>query len=158
MDIPYSKVPLAGNELSNLQEVLESGWLTTSSKTKRFEELFASMVGAKYACAVNSCTSALHLAAEAIGIQAGDKVLVPSLTFTASAEVVRYLGAHPVFVDVDYGTGLITPEILKQALSRNEGIKALILVHYAGQSACMTTEDKQGILDLCKQHSDAGDG
>ena len=69
-------------------------------------------VGSRFACAVNSCTSALHLGLEAMGVQAGDKVLVPTMTFTASAEVVRYLGADPVFLDVEYGSSLVTPEIL----------------------------------------------
>src|SRR4030042_7108153 len=111
MNIPYSKVPLAGNEFKYINEVLESGWLTTSSKALQFEKLFAGFGGAKYACAVNSCTSALHLAVEAIGIKPGDKVLVPSLTFTASAEVLRYMGADPVFIDVEYGTGLFSPSL-----------------------------------------------
>jgi dTDP-4-amino-4,6-dideoxygalactose transaminase len=153
MNIPYSKVPLAGNELKYLTEVLESGWLTTSSKALKFEAQFADYVGAKYASAVNSCTSALHLAVEAIGILPGDKVLVPSLTFTASAEILRYMGAHPVFIDVDYGTGLISPAIIKSAIEANPDIKALIVVHYAGQAPLMTTPDKEGIVDICKKQN-----
>ena len=113
MNIPFSKFTLAGNELVYIKEVIDSGWLTTSSKAHKFEKLFAEYVGAKYACAVNSCTSALHLAVEAIGINKGDKVLVPSLTFTATAEILRYMGADPVFIDVEYGTGLISPLIIK---------------------------------------------
>jgi len=151
MNIPFSKVPLAGNESRYLNEVLESGWLTTSSKALIFEELFAGFVGAKYACAVNSCTAALHLAVEAIGIKKGDKVLVPSLTFTASAEILRYMEADPVFMDVEYGTGLITPALLKEAIRVNRVIKALILVHYGGQSVILTTSDGEGILDICRR-------
>jgi dTDP-4-amino-4,6-dideoxygalactose transaminase len=151
MNIPFSKVPLAGNELKYINEVLESGWLTTSSKAHQFEKLFAGFVGAKYACAVNSCTSALHLAVEAIGIHKGDKVLVPSLTFTASAEVLRYMGADPVFIDVDYGTGLVTPLILKEELNANPDVKALILVHYGGQAPVMTSPDGEGIIDICRK-------
>lgn len=116
MNIPFSKVSITGNESKYIEEVLNSGWLTTASKALKFEQLFAQYVGAKYACAVNSCTAALHLAVEAIGIGPGDKVLVPTLTFTASAEVVRYMGADPVFIDVEYGTGLVSPSILKKAL------------------------------------------
>ena len=94
MNIPYSRVPLAGNESKYVNEVLESGWLTTSSKAITLEKKFAEYIGAKYSCAVNSCTSALHLAVEAAGIKKGDKVLVPSLTFTASAEVLRQIMAE----------------------------------------------------------------
>ena len=152
MHIPYSKIAIKGNEIKYLKQVLKSGWLTTSYKALEFEKQFAKHVGAKYACAVNSCTSALHLAVEAIGLKPGDKVLVPSLTFTASAEVLRYVGADPVFIDVEYGTGLVTPEILKAALKSNPNVKALILVHYGGQAAIMTTSDGEGILDICRKN------
>jgi dTDP-4-amino-4,6-dideoxygalactose transaminase len=153
MNIPFSKVPLAGNESRYINEVLSSGWLTTSKKAFQFEKLFAGFVGAKYACAVNSCTSALHLAVEAIGIKHGDRVLVPSMTFTASAEILRYMRAHPVFMDVEYGTGLVSPAIIKSAIKANPKVKALILVHYGGQAPVMTTDDGEGILDICKQNN-----
>ena len=137
MKIPFAKVACDGNELKYIQEVLASGWLTTAGKTFEFEQRFGGQVGAKYACAVNSCTAALHLALEAIGIGPGDKVLVPTLTFTATAEVIRYLGADPVFVDVDYHTCLLTPEILADALARHPDIKAVMVVHFGGQAAQM---------------------
>lgn len=168
MKIPFAKVECGGNELKYVQEVLASGWLTTASKTLEFEKRFGAMVGARYACAVNSCTAALHLALEAIGIGPGDKVLVPTLTFTATAEVIRYLGADPVFVDVDYGTALLTPEILDEALTRQAGIKAVMVVHFGGQAAQMIGESapllgaagqipasggmRQGIVEVCKKH------
>ncbi len=150
MQIPFSKVPIAGNEFDYVSEVLKSGWLTTSAKALEFEKKFAEYVGAHYACAVNSCTSALHLAVEATGIQPGDIVLVPSLTFTASAEILRYIGAHPVFTDVEYETGLLSPEILENAINKHPEIKALILVHYAGQAAEMTNQNNGGILEICR--------
>jgi dTDP-4-amino-4,6-dideoxygalactose transaminase len=153
MNIPFSKISITGNESKYIDEVLKSGWLTTASKALKFEQLFAQHVGAKYACAVNSCTSALHLAVEAIGIGPGDKVLVPTLTFTASAEVIRYMGAHPVFIDVEYGTGLVSPSILNRALLEHPDVKAIILVHYAGQAAEMTVDGGDGILDLCRKHN-----
>ena len=153
MNIPFARVSINGNELKYITEVLESGWLTTASKAMKFENDFAEFVGAKYACAVNSCTAALHLAIEAIGIAKGDKVLVPSLSFTASAEVVRYVGADPILLDVEYGTGLVTPSIIKEAIKNNIGIKALILVHYAGQAALMETPDGEGILDICRKNN-----
>ena len=136
-----------------LKEVLDSGWLTTSSKAFQFEKCFAEILGAKYACTVNSCTAALHLAVEAIGIKAGDKVLVPSLTFTATAEVLRYIGADPVFMDVEYGTSLISPDLLRKSLKANHDIKAIIIVHYGGQSPVMTSSDGEGIIDICRQNN-----
>ncbi|MHA2101600.1 MAG: DegT/DnrJ/EryC1/StrS family aminotransferase, partial [Candidatus Kariarchaeaceae archaeon] len=153
MLIPFSKVPLGGNELKLLEEVLESGWLTTSSKTHQFEHDFAALIGARYACAVNSCTAALHLAVESLGVQAGDRVFVPSLTFTASAEIIRYMGADPVFLDVEYGTGLVTPSLLESAIKQHPNVKALILVHYGGQAAELTKEAGNGIMDICKKHN-----
>lgn len=153
MNIPFSKIPLAGNEAMYINEVLESGWLTTSTKAFQFEKLFAGFVGAKYACATNSCTSALHLAVEAIGIKKEDKILVPAMTFTASAEILRYMGADPVFTDVEYGTRLISPSIVKEALKVNPDIKALILVHYGGQAPVMTSPDGEGIIDICRKNN-----
>jgi dTDP-4-amino-4,6-dideoxygalactose transaminase len=153
MQIPFSKISFGGNEEKYLHEVLASGWLTTSSKALSFEKEFAQYIGVKYCCAVNSCTSALHLAAEALGIKEGDQILVPSLTFTASAEIIRYMGADPVFMDVEYETGLISPHILKEAIESHHGIKAMILVHYGGQAPLMTTCDGEGIMDICKKNN-----
>jgi len=107
--IPYSRVVCDGAELDYVREVLGNGWLTSAAKTAEFESRFSEFVGAKYACAVNSCTAALHLALEAIDIDRGDQVLVPSLTFTASAEVVRYLDAEPVLMDVCPERSMVTP-------------------------------------------------
>ncbi|MFH0755873.1 MAG: DegT/DnrJ/EryC1/StrS family aminotransferase [Bacteroidota bacterium] len=152
MKIPFSKVPLAGNEMKYLKEVLESGWLTSSSKVFSLEKQFAGYIGVKYACAVNSCTSALHLAVEALGIEKGDKVMVPSLTFTATAEVIRYMGADPVFTDVEYGTGLITPEIIEASLEKHRNIKAVIPVHFGGQAAQLLSGEKPGILEVCERN------
>lgn len=146
MNIPFSKVDCSGNELAYVAEVLKSGWLTTAGKCAEFEKQFAEAVGVQHACAVNSATAALHLAAEAIGIGPGDKVFVPTMTFTASAEIIRYLGADPVFLDVEYGTCLVTPEILEAAVQRHPGVKALVLVHFGGQSA-----DMDGILAVCRK-------
>ena len=146
-NIPYSKVSCSGNEMKYLQQVIESGWLTTASKTFEFEKQFADIVGADHALAVNSCTAGLHLALDALDVGAGDKVFVPTMTFTASAEVIRYMGADPVFLDVDYGTRLITPEILQNAIKKHPDVKTLIIVHFGGQSA-----DMGAIVPLCENH------
>lgn len=143
--IPFSKVFIGTNERKYLYEVLDSGWLTTAGKTLELEKRFAAYVGAKYACAVNSCTAALHLGIDSLGIQPGDQVFVPSMTFTASAEIIRYMQADPVFLDTEYGTNLVTPEILEEAVAKNPNVKYLLIVHYGGQAARMTE-----ITALCK--------
>lgn len=153
MKIPYSKVYCNGNEKQYITEVLDSGWLTTAGKTMTFEQKMANYVGARYACAVNSCTSALHIGLEALGVKAGDKVFVPDMTFTASAEVVRYLNADPVFLDVAYGTSLITPEILLDGIRRHPDVRFLLVVHYGGQAAQMASNGQPGILEICKAHN-----
>ncbi len=150
--VPFSEVCCSEDEVRLVTEVINSGWLTTGPKVQEFEKRFARMVGCKFALAVNSCTAALHLAAEAMGIGPGDKVLVPTMTFTASAEVIRYLGADPVFLDVEYGTSLITPQGIEDALGRCPDTKAVMVVHFGGQGAQMFEENGQdGILDVCRK-------
>ncbi len=146
MQIPFAKVLCNGNELEYVRQALESGWLTTAGRALEFEKRFAEAVGARRACAVNSCTAALHLALEAGGVGPGDKVLVPTLTFTATAEVIRYLGADPVFADVEYGSGLLTPEIVEEALCRHPDIKAVMVVHFGGQAAEMTVHSPRSTV------------
>jgi dTDP-4-amino-4,6-dideoxygalactose transaminase len=152
MRIPFSRVRCDGNELAYVSDVLASGWLTTASRAMELEQRFAAAVGARFACAVNSCTSALHLALEALGIGPGDEVLVPTMTFTATAEVVRYLGADPVFLDVECGTSLLTPSIVSAAIAQHPRAKALIVVHYGGQAAAMLSGPEKGILEICRDH------
>lgn len=153
MQVPFFKFASAGDELPQIKEVLDSGWLTTGVKTAEFERRFAEFVGAKYALAVNSCTSALHLAIEALGLQKNDRAFVPTMTFTATAEVLRYVGAHPVLLDVDYRTRNITPEILLEAIQRNPDVKTLMLVHFGGHPADLLGGDGPGILEICKNHN-----
>jgi dTDP-4-amino-4,6-dideoxygalactose transaminase len=152
LKIPFSKVSCNGREFEYIKEVIESGWLTTAGKAQEFERLFAQRVNASFACAVNSCTAALHLGLEALGVKPGDKVFVPAMTFTASAEVIRYLDAHPLVLDVEYGTALLTPAILEAAIVKNPDVKYLIVVHFGGQAAEMINDNKTGILDVCKKH------
>lgn len=146
MKVPFCKVVCAGNETRYVKEVLDSGWLTTAGKCFEFEKRFAAETGGRFCVAVNSATAALHLAVEALGIGPGDEVLVPTLTFTATAEVVRYVGADPVFVDVEYGSGLVTAEIIDGALAAHPKIKAVMVVHFAGQAANMPA-----IMEVCRR-------
>lgn len=133
-------------EIDEVVDSLRSGWLTTGPKTKRFEESFAAYIGCKYAIAVNSCTAGLHLALEALGVGSGDKVITTPYTFTATAEVIRYLGADPVFVDIDPQTHNLDPHLLEAKLKSGFRAKAILPVHFAGQACAMDT-----ILALAEQ-------
>jgi len=99
--IPFFRPDLGDPEIEEVVAALRSGWLTTGPRVQRFEQAFAAAVGARTAVAVNSCTAALHLAVEALALKPGQGVLVPTMTFAATAEVVRYLGAIPIIVDCD---------------------------------------------------------
>jgi dTDP-4-amino-4,6-dideoxygalactose transaminase len=105
IDVPFFRPDLSGGEVEEVIATLRSGWLTTGPRVKRFEEEFRAAVRGRHAVAVNSATAALHLAVEALGLKAGQAVLVPTMTFAATAEVVRYLGAVPVLIDCDPVTG-----------------------------------------------------
>jgi dTDP-4-amino-4,6-dideoxygalactose transaminase len=98
--LPFALPDLDDTEFSQIKEALTSGWITTGPKTRQFEAEFAAYVGARHAVAVNSCTAAMHLALEAIGLQRGDEVITTPYTFAASAEVIRYFDAKPVLVDI----------------------------------------------------------
>jgi len=153
MKIPFARVDCSGNEVKYVKEVLESGWLTTAGKAQELEKRFGRFVGAGFACAVNSCTAALHLALEAVGVGPKDKVIVPTMTFTASAEIVRYLGGDPIFVDVDYGTRMLRPSEIDRYLEGNDKIKAVMVVHFGGQTAPLLDEtDNEGLLSICKRN------
>lgn len=144
--LPFA-LPLIGeDEINEVVDTLRSGWLTTGPKTAMFETNFAEFVEAKHALAVNSATSGLHLALEAVGVGAGDVVITTTYTFTATAEVIRYLGADPILIDIDPDTFNMNPELLRKALETHDNVKAIMPVHFAGQ-AC----DMDVILALAKE-------
>jgi perosamine synthetase len=126
-------------------ETLRSGWLTTGAKVRQFERDFAGYVGARHALAVNSCTAAMHLALEALGLREGDEVLVPTMTFAATAEVVLYFKAKPVLVDCRPDTLNLDPERLERAITPRT--KAVIPVHIAGQPCEMDR-----ILEIARRY------
>lgn len=143
--IPFHRAAVGEEEVEAVAEVIRSGWLTMGAKTFEFERQFASYVGAKYAVAVSSCTAALHLALEAVGLAAGDEVIVPTTTFTATAEVVTYFGARPVLVDVDPITlNLDVADVERKITTKT---RAIIPVHFAGQPC-----DLGGVGELARQH------
>lgn len=143
--MPFHVPDVGEEEISAVVDVLRSGWLTTGLKAKQFENEFAAMVGARHAIAVNSCTAALHLALDAIGLAEGDEVIVPTMTFAATAEVVRYFKAKPVLVDCRAETLNIDPDAVERAISPRT--KAVIPVHFAGHPCEMAP-----ILDIAGKH------
>src|SRR5262245_43555499 len=101
LNVPFFRPALTDDEINEVVATLRSGWLTSGPRVQRFETEFAAAVGAQNAVAVNSATAALHLAVEAFGLKPGQGVLVPTMTFAATAEVVRYQGAIPILVDCE---------------------------------------------------------
>lgn len=152
-DIPFFLMPKSGTELQYVERVLDSGWVTSGQMVESFEEKLKEFIGCKYALVVNSCTSALHLALIAIGIEPGDKVLIPTLTFSATAEAVTYVGGHPILMDIDPKDGLVTPELLIRTLDEVSDVKAIIIVHYGGQVANMKSIQGTGIVDICRKRN-----
>ena len=137
------------DEIRSVVETLKSGWLTSGVKVKRFEEEFARYLGSRHAVAVNSCTAALHLALEAIGIKEGDEVIVPTMTFTASAEVVLYLKAKPVLVDCLPDSLNLNADQLQRAITSRT--RAVMPVHFGGQPCEMAP-----ILEIARKHHRCG--
>jgi UDP-4-amino-4,6-dideoxy-N-acetyl-beta-L-altrosamine transaminase len=148
--LPFALPSIGKEEIEEVIDSMQSGWLTTGPKTKQFEQDFCDFVGCKYAVAVNSATAGLHLAVEAVGIKEGDKVVTTPYTFTASAEIIRYMGADPIFVDIDKKTFNLNPSLLEKACKKNPEIKAIIPVHFAGQACDMIFirefADRQGLF------------
>ena len=144
--ISFHAPEIGDAEINSVVETLRSGWLTTGAKVKRFEADFARYVGCSHAVAVNSGTAALHLALDAIGIEQGDEVIVPTMTFTATAEVVLYFKARPVLVDCEPNTLNLDLNKIEQAITPKT--RAMIPVHMAGQPCAM---DK--ILEIAKKHN-----
>lgn len=140
--IPFALPDITEADVEAVASVLRSRWITTGAVTREFEARFAETVEAPHAVALNSCTAALHLSLEAIGVGPGDAVFLPTYTFAATGEVVRYVGARPVLVDVDPVTACICPRALRQAIDAvlSEGTlrpRAVMPVHFAGAAAEM---------------------
>ena len=151
--IPFALPEIGEEEIAEVVDTLRSGWVTTGPKSKRFETDFAAFLAAGsgedpaglHCIAINSATAGLHLALEAIGIAAGDEVITTTHTFTATAEVVRYLGADVKLVDIDPVTLNIDPAAIEAAITPRT--KAIMPVHYGGLAA-----DMPAILDLAQGH------
>jgi dTDP-4-amino-4,6-dideoxygalactose transaminase len=145
--LPFALPEIGDAEIAEVVDTLKSGWVTTGPKAKRFEAAFTEFLGdaSLESIAVNSATAGLHLALEALGIGPGDEVITTTHTFTATAEVVRYLGADVVLVDIDPATLNIDPKAIEAAITPRT--KCILPVHYGGLAA-----DMPAILEIARRH------
>lgn len=144
--LPFAMPEIGEDEIAEVVDTLRSGWVTTGRKARQFEADFAAFLGGDVeAIAVNSATAGLHLGLEALGIGPGDDVITTVHTFTSTAEVIRYLGAHPVFVDVDPATLCIDVDAIESAITPRT--KAIIPVHFGGRAA-----DMDRLLAIARKH------
>ncbi len=145
--LPFALPDIGEEEIAEVVNALRSGWVTTGPKTKQFESDFSAFLGGGLeSISVNSATAGLHLALEACGITEGDEVITTPYTFTATAEVIRYLGAHPVFVDIESDTFNINPKLIEEKITAKT--KAIMPVHFAGLSC-----DMKPILEIAKKYN-----
>ena len=145
MKIPFGKPIIGKAEFNSIKKVLNSSRLVHGSKTEEFEESFSNFIGGGFATSLSSCTSGLHLANIILGIGTNDEVLVPSLSHVATVHAVEYVGAKPIFIDVDVNTGNIDLDLLQPKVTSKT--KALVIVHYLGLPLNM---DK--VTQFCKKN------
>ncbi|MFH1833026.1 MAG: DegT/DnrJ/EryC1/StrS aminotransferase family protein [Candidatus Levyibacteriota bacterium] len=144
--IPVFRPNYGKEEIKAVSQVMKSGWIGLGPKTQEFEKCFAAYTDAPYAIALNSATAALHLALLTAGIKKGDEVIIPALTFVSTAHAVLYVGATPVFADIEEGTLCISPSDVKKKITKRT--KAIIPVHYGGHPA-----DLNGLQKIAKRHN-----
>ncbi|MDP9203654.1 MAG: DegT/DnrJ/EryC1/StrS family aminotransferase [Gemmatimonadota bacterium] len=144
--IPITKVVFDESDLEIIQEPLKSGWVVQGKFVKEFEDCFAAMAKSRHAVATSSCTTALHIAVAALGIKPGDEVLVPAFTWIATPNCVEYMGARPVFVDIDLRTFNIDVDQIERYITSRT--RAIIPVHLFGLSA-----DMGRIMEIARRHS-----
>lgn len=145
--IPLADTSIGEEEMRAVKDVLSSGWLTMGPITHDFEQKFAAYIGVKHALAVTNCTAALHLAYAALGLQAGDKIICPSLTFVATANAIRYTGAVPVFADITSSDNFnISPASIRSKIDAHT--KGICVVHYGGYPC-----DMERIQKIASEHN-----
>jgi dTDP-4-amino-4,6-dideoxygalactose transaminase len=144
--LPFHKALIEEEEINAVVDVLRGGWLTKGPQVHEFEKSFAAYIGASHALAVNSCTAALHLALAAIGLGEGDEVILPTMTFAATGEVVLYFKARPILVDCADGTGQLDIDQVERAITPRT--RAILPVHYAGYPC-----DMDRVLELAKRRN-----
>lgn len=145
-DLPFARPDIDEDDIAAVVDAMRSGWVTTGPRVREFEAAFAQHLGVRHAVALNSATAALHLALDALGLARGDEVIVPTVTFTASAEVVRYFDARPVLVDVLPDTLCLDPAAVERAITPRT--RAIMPVHFGGHPAEM-----DAIMDIAARHN-----
>lgn len=143
--LTFGSPSIGEEEIGEVVKTLRSGWLSTGPKLERFEELFRTYVGSKHACALNSCTAALHLSLLVSGIGLGDEVITTPFTFAATANAIIHVGAKPVFVDIEKDTMNINPDLIEKNITHKT--KAIVPVHFAGRPC-----DMNKIMTIAKKH------
>jgi len=144
--LPFHRAMIGPEEVRAVTEVLESGWLTTGPRAKQFEAAFASCVGAQHALAVASCTAALHLALAAIDLRENDEVLLPTMTFASTGEVVLYFGAKPVLVDCAPGSFHMDANQIERRITPKT--RAILPVHYSGYAS-----ELDSVVEIARRHN-----
>jgi dTDP-4-amino-4,6-dideoxygalactose transaminase len=145
--LPFAPPLIGEEEIAEVVQTLREGWITTGPRAQRFEKEFAELVGAPAALAVNSATSAMHIALAALGIGEGDAVVSTTMTFASSIHVIEHQRARPVLVDVERDTLNIDPEQVEAAIKRTPGVKAILPVHLYGHPA-----DMDPIYEIADRH------
>ena len=158
LKVPFFRPSLGEEEIGEVTEVLRSGWLTSGPRVQRFERAFAEAVGATHAVAVNSCTAALHLAVEALSLREGQAVILPTMTFAATAEIVRYMGAVPILADCDPVSGNMSLSDVLLKLEQVSNKRLLGDVHGASNVTGMIPVHVGGVMmDMDAVHECAAD-
>ena len=133
--LPFSKPSIGKSEINKVITCLKSGWITTGARCKEFEDNFCQLTGSRQAISVNSATAGMHITLSALNIGPGDEIITPSMTFASTINMIALRGATPVFVDIDYGTLNINPDLTEEKITNKT--KAIIPVHFAGAPADM---------------------
>ena len=144
--LPFSRPSIGKGEINKVTTCLKSGWITTGSLCKEFEDNFCQLTGSEQAISLNSATAGMHITLSALNIGPGDEIITPSMTFASTINMIALRGATPAFVDIDYGTLNINPDLIEKRITKKT--KAIIPVHFAGAPV-----DMDKINDLARKYN-----